>query len=109
MADRSVADESATEKHVLRGEPGAHRRDQAVLARPELRTQRRLSHVFRFDVPSYHKPLLVTDAAKMTLSCAAVAFKDLDGLLSDTPTPSADSRKPSPRAPRRPWPPPPAA
>ena len=36
---------------------------KAVLARPELRTKRRLSHVFRFDVPMYHKPLLVTDAA----------------------------------------------
>jgi len=36
---------------------------KAVLARPELRTKRRLSHVFRFDVPTYHKPLLVTDAA----------------------------------------------
>lgn len=35
----------------------------AVLARHELRTKRRLSHVFRFDVPAYHKPLLVTDAA----------------------------------------------
>ena len=35
----------------------------AVLARPELRTKRRLSHVFRFDVPAYHKPLLVTVAA----------------------------------------------
>ncbi len=36
---------------------------KAVLARPELRTKRRLSHVFRFDIPSYPKPLLVTDAA----------------------------------------------
>ena len=36
---------------------------KAVLARPELRTQRRLTHVFRFDAPAYHKPLLVTDAA----------------------------------------------
>lgn len=36
---------------------------KAVLARPELRTKRRLSHVFRFDVPMYHKPLLITDAA----------------------------------------------
>ncbi|MBL0088489.1 MAG: bifunctional enoyl-CoA hydratase/phosphate acetyltransferase [Ideonella sp.] len=35
----------------------------AVLARRELRTKRRLSHVFRFDVPMYHKPLLITDAA----------------------------------------------
>jgi phosphate acetyltransferase len=29
---------------------------KAVLSRPELRTKRRLSHVFRFDVPMYHKP-----------------------------------------------------
>ncbi len=34
-----------------------------VLARPGLRTGRRLSHVFRFDVPLYPKPLLITDAA----------------------------------------------
>ena len=36
---------------------------KAVLSRPELRTGRRVSHVFRFDAPAYHKPLLVTDAA----------------------------------------------
>lgn len=36
---------------------------QAVLARPQLRTGRRMSHVFRFDVPMYSKPLLITDAA----------------------------------------------
>jgi phosphate acetyltransferase len=35
----------------------------AVLARPALRTARRMSHVFRFDVPLYSKPLLITDAA----------------------------------------------
>ena len=35
----------------------------AVLARPELRTGRRMSHVFRFDVPLYSKPLIITDAA----------------------------------------------
>jgi phosphate acetyltransferase len=35
----------------------------AVLARPALRTGRRMSHVFRFDVPLYSKPLLITDAA----------------------------------------------
>lgn len=35
----------------------------AVLAEPALRTGRRLSHVFRFDVPMYPKPLMVTDAA----------------------------------------------
>jgi phosphate acetyltransferase len=35
----------------------------AVLKRPTLRTGRRMSHVFRFDVPLYSKPLLITDAA----------------------------------------------
>jgi len=35
----------------------------AVLAKPALRTARRMSHVFRFDVPTYAKPLLLTDAA----------------------------------------------
>lgn len=36
---------------------------RAVLARTALRTGRRVSHVFRFEVPAYHKPLWVTDAA----------------------------------------------
>ncbi|APW45942.1 bifunctional enoyl-CoA hydratase/phosphate acetyltransferase [Rhodoferax antarcticus] len=36
---------------------------QAVLSKAVLRTGRRMSHVFRFDVPLYHKPLLITDAA----------------------------------------------
>jgi len=36
---------------------------RAVLARPQLRTGRRMSHVFRFDIPMYSKPLLITDAA----------------------------------------------
>jgi phosphate acetyltransferase len=35
----------------------------AVLARPGLRTGRRMSHVFRFEVSTYPKPLWVTDAA----------------------------------------------
>ena len=35
----------------------------AVLQRKELRTGRRMSHLFRFDVPLYSKPLLITDAA----------------------------------------------
>lgn len=35
----------------------------AVIAQPRLRTGRRMSHVFRFEVPAYPKPLLVTDAA----------------------------------------------
>lgn len=33
------------------------------MAERSLRTGRRLSHVFRFDVPRYDKPLLLTDAA----------------------------------------------
>ena len=36
---------------------------RAVIATPALRTKRRISHVFRFDVPAYPKPLLITDAA----------------------------------------------
>jgi len=35
----------------------------AILSTTALRTARRMSHVFRFDVPTYHKPLLLTDAA----------------------------------------------
>ena len=35
----------------------------AVLAQRSLRTGRRMSHVFRFDIPLYSKPLLITDAA----------------------------------------------
>jgi phosphate acetyltransferase len=35
----------------------------AVVANAALRTARRMSHVFRFDVPTYAKPLLLTDAA----------------------------------------------
>jgi phosphate acetyltransferase len=35
----------------------------AVIATPALRTKQRMSHVFRFDIPTYHKPLLITDAA----------------------------------------------
>ena len=36
---------------------------RAVVNQPLLRTKRRLSHVFRFDIPAYSKPLLITDAA----------------------------------------------
>ncbi len=35
----------------------------AALSAPEFRTKRRLSHVFRLEVPLYDKPLLITDAA----------------------------------------------
>jgi phosphate acetyltransferase len=36
---------------------------QAIIGSPALRTKRRLSHVFRFDVPMYDKVLLISDAA----------------------------------------------
>jgi hypothetical protein len=38
------------------------------------------------DPSAEHGAKLVVDAAHLTLACAATAFKDLDGLLSDTPT-----------------------
>jgi phosphate acetyltransferase len=36
---------------------------RAVISTPALRTKRRISHVFRFDIPAYHKPIMITDAA----------------------------------------------
>lgn len=36
---------------------------RAVLRARPLRTERRMSHVFHFDLPAYHKPILITDAA----------------------------------------------
>lgn len=36
---------------------------EAVLAEAALRTGRRMLHVFRFEVPTYERPLLITDAA----------------------------------------------
>lgn len=35
----------------------------AVLTRSALHTERRVSHVYRFDIPTYPKPLLLSDAA----------------------------------------------
>jgi phosphate acetyltransferase len=35
----------------------------SAVVKSSLRTERRISHVFIMDVPTYHKPLLVTDAA----------------------------------------------
>lgn len=37
------------------------------------------------DPGAQHGAILVVDAARLTLTCAQGAFKDLDGLLSDTP------------------------
>jgi phosphate acetyltransferase len=63
-AERAAALAAAGEVQALmKGSLHTDELMKAVLSRPELRTKRRLSHVFRFDAPAYHKPLLVTDAA----------------------------------------------
>ena len=49
---------------LMKGSLHTHELLEAVVARDTgLRTERRLSHVFVMDVPSYHKLLMVTDAA----------------------------------------------
>lgn len=56
----------ATERQVEALMKGSLHTDElihAVLDTPALRSGRRMSHVFRFDVPTYAKPLLLTDAA----------------------------------------------
>jgi phosphate acetyltransferase len=64
---------------------------RAVLARPQLRTGRRVSHVFRFDIPLYPKPLLITDAAlnirptledKMDIIQNAIDFARVMGVVT---------------------------
>jgi phosphotransacetylase/acyl dehydratase len=64
-ADKAVALVRAGEAAILM--KGSLHTDEllaAVVKRDTgLRTARRLSHVFFIDVPTYHKPLLVTDAA----------------------------------------------
>jgi phosphate acetyltransferase len=63
-AERASAMAASSDVHALmKGSLHTDELMKAILARPELRTKRRLSHVFRFDAPAYHKPLLVTDAA----------------------------------------------
>jgi phosphate acetyltransferase len=37
--------------------------DAIVDSQKGLRTERRMSHIFALDVPTYHKPLFITDAA----------------------------------------------
>jgi len=48
----------------------------AVLMQPRLKTARRMSHVFRFDVPMYSKPLFITDAA-LNISPNLMEKKDI--------------------------------
>lgn len=64
----------------------------AVVARDaNLRTSRRISHVFWFDLPAYHKPLMVTDAVvniaptlqnKVDILANAIGFAHAIGLQS---------------------------
>jgi phosphate acetyltransferase len=64
-ADRACAlARDGVVKALMKGSLHTDELMRAVLA-PEaaLRTDRRLSHVYMLDVPAYHKPLLVTDAA----------------------------------------------
>ena len=63
-ADKAAAMAAAGEVEILmKGSLHTDELLHAVLAQPALRTGRRMSHVFRFEVPMYPKPLLVTDAA----------------------------------------------
>ena len=58
--------EMAADGHVSMLMKGSLHTDEVmheVLNRPALHTGRRVSHVFRFDIPTYPKPLLITDAA----------------------------------------------
>ncbi len=64
----------------------------AVVSRDaNLRTSRRMSHVFWFDLPAYHKPLMVTDAVvnmapslkdKVDILSNAIGFAHAIGLAS---------------------------
>jgi phosphate acetyltransferase len=64
----------------------------AVVSRDaNLRTSRRMSHVFWFDLPAYHKPLMVTDAVvnmaptlkdKVDILLNAIGFAHAIGLAS---------------------------
>jgi phosphate acetyltransferase len=64
----------------------------AVVARDaNLRTPRRMSHVFWFDLPAYHKPLMVTDAVvnmapglkdKVDILANAIALSHAIGIAS---------------------------
>jgi phosphate acetyltransferase len=64
----------------------------AVVSRDaNLRTSRRMSHVFWFDLPTYHKPLMVTDAVvnmmpslkdKVDILANAIGFSHAIGIAS---------------------------
>lgn len=57
---------------IMKGEITSHDLLAAIVpAKANLRTQYRISHAYVMDVPSYHKPLIITDAAINIAPCAA--------------------------------------
>ncbi|MEY2775926.1 MAG: hypothetical protein RLY30_24 [Pseudomonadota bacterium] len=63
-AERAAAMAGAGEVEALmKGSLHTDELMHAVVAQKALRTKRRFSHVFRFDVPLYSKPIMITDAA----------------------------------------------
>ncbi|MBJ7312258.1 bifunctional enoyl-CoA hydratase/phosphate acetyltransferase [Rugamonas sp. CCM 8940] len=63
-AARGAAMAAAGEVEVLmKGSLHTDEMMSAIIALPQLRTKRRLSHVFRLEVPLYEKVLLISDAA----------------------------------------------
>ncbi|MEO6559169.1 MAG: bifunctional enoyl-CoA hydratase/phosphate acetyltransferase [Burkholderiaceae bacterium] len=63
-AERAASMAAAGEVEILmKGSLHTDEMMQAIVSTPALRTKRRLSHVFRFDVPMYDKVLLISDAA----------------------------------------------
>lgn len=63
-AERGAAMAAAGEAEIMmKGSLHTDEMMKAIMATPGLRTKRRLSHVFRFDVPMYDKVLLISDAA----------------------------------------------
>jgi phosphate acetyltransferase len=65
-AAAEVAAQLAAQKKVEALMKGSLHTDElmhAVISNRDLRTKRRLSHIFRFEVPLYNKPILISDAA----------------------------------------------
>lgn len=63
-AERAVAMAIAGKAETLmKGSLHTDEMMHSIVSSSAMRTKRRLSHIFRFDVPMYDKPLLLTDAA----------------------------------------------
>lgn len=57
---------------IMKGSLSTHELLSAVVpTKSQLRTKYRISHAYVMDVPSYHKPLIITDAAINITPCAA--------------------------------------